>query len=45
MFWEYELTAPALCLGERMKKGTYRASLERTIPYSQQKFPDCQLAA
>lgn len=35
MFWEYELTCDALCLGERTKKGTYRASLDSSIPYSQ----------
>lgn len=34
-FWVYTLTADALCLGERTKKGTYRASIESCIPYSQ----------
>ncbi|MEP7199957.1 MAG: hypothetical protein ABI874_09085, partial [Chloroflexota bacterium] len=33
--WQYHLTAKTLCLGERNKKGTYRASLISTIPYSQ----------
>ncbi|MBM4466327.1 MAG: hypothetical protein FJ014_12365 [Chloroflexi bacterium] len=33
--WRYTLTAPSLCLGERTKKGTYRASIECCIPYSQ----------
>ncbi len=34
-FWVYTLTADTLCLGERTKKGTYRASIESCIPYSQ----------
>jgi len=34
-FWEYKLTAQSLCLGERNKKGTYRSSIDSTIPYSQ----------
>lgn len=34
-FWVYELRANALCLGERSKKGTYRASIQSCIPYSQ----------
>jgi hypothetical protein len=34
-FWVYSLTAHALCLGERTKRGTYRASLDVSIPYSQ----------
>ena len=33
-FIEYRLTSPALCLGERVKKGTYRSTV-LTIPYSQ----------
>lgn len=33
-FWEYELTADLLCLGERIKKGTFRPSL-KTIPSTQ----------
>lgn len=33
--WEYKLEADTLCLGERNKKGTYRASIDRCIPYSQ----------
>jgi hypothetical protein len=30
-FWEYRLTADLLCIGERLKKGTYRPCV-RTIP-------------
>lgn len=30
----YRLTSDALCLGERIKKGTYRTTV-RTVPYSQ----------
>lgn len=33
-FWEYELTADLLCLGERIKKGTFRPSL-KTVPSTQ----------
>jgi hypothetical protein len=33
--WEYKLEAETLCLGERNKKGTYRASISSCIPYSQ----------
>jgi len=32
-FWEYELTADILCIGERFKKGLIRPCVE-TIPYS-----------
>ena len=34
-FWKYSLTAKALCLGERNKKGTYRGTITTCIPYSQ----------
>jgi hypothetical protein len=33
--WEYHLTAQAMCLGERNKKGTYRSTVANSIPYSQ----------
>jgi len=33
-FLEYQLTSEAMCLGERVKKGTYRPTT-MTIPYSQ----------
>lgn len=33
-FLEYELTSQLLCLGERIKKGTFRPCV-KTIPYSQ----------
>lgn len=32
---EYILNAQTLSLGERLKKGTFRGTLERSIPYSQ----------
>lgn len=35
MLVEYTLSARGLCLGERLKKGTFRGTLERSIPYSQ----------
>ncbi len=36
-FWRYELTdaGEPVCLGERVKKGTYRGTLDSCIPYSQ----------
>lgn len=34
-FWEYCFSSDALCLGERVKKGTYRPTLTTSIPYSQ----------
>lgn len=33
-FWEYRLTSPALCLGERVKAGLFRPCDTRTIRYS-----------
>lgn len=33
-FWEYQLTSPALCLGERLKAGLFRPCDTRTIRYS-----------
>lgn len=33
-FWEYRLTSPALCLGERLKAGLFRPCDSRTIRYS-----------
>jgi hypothetical protein len=32
--WEYSLTAPSLCLGERLKAGLFRPCDTRTIRYS-----------
>lgn len=36
-FWQYELTdmGEPVCLGERVKKGTYRGTIDTCIPYSQ----------
>lgn len=36
-FWQYDLTnlGEPLCLGERVKKGTYRGTIDTCIPYSQ----------
>lgn len=34
-FWQYELIArEPLCIGERIKKGTFRPCLTRAIPFS-----------
>lgn len=33
-FWDYRLTSPALCLGERLKAGLFRPCDTRTIRYS-----------
>jgi len=35
MFWEYTLESEVLCLGERIKKGTFRPTLKRAIPSTQ----------
>lgn len=36
-FWRYDLkdAGEPVCLGERVKKGTYRGTIETCIPYSQ----------
>jgi hypothetical protein len=37
LFWQYELidAGEAVCLGERVKKGTYRGTIDSCIPFSQ----------
>ena len=36
-FWQYDLVdlGEPVCLGERVKKGTYRSTIDTSIPYSQ----------